>query len=82
MDVAAQASRLMQCVADGPSFWARRPPWARPDTSSITVDGVRGRQVNADITIADSSRNVKGDSVTIIAVDASRSPSSWAPPHR
>ncbi|AFE12386.1 putative membrane glycine and proline rich protein [Mycobacterium tuberculosis RGTB423] len=38
-------------------------------TSSITVDGVRAARVDADITIADSSRNVKGDSVTIIAVD-------------
>lgn len=69
MDVAAQASKLMQCVADGPGYAGSSPTLGPTKTSSITVDGVRAARVDADITIADSSRNVKGDSVTIIAVD-------------
>ena len=69
MDVAAQASKLMDCVANGPGYANAMPTLGPTKTSSITVDGVKAARVDADITIADTARNVKGDSVTIIAVD-------------
>ncbi len=69
MDVNAQASRLMDCVANGPGYANASPTLGPTKTSSITVDGVKAARVDADITIADPSRNVKGDSVTMIAVD-------------
>jgi len=69
MDVAAQASKLMQCVANGPGYENASPTLGPLKTSSITVDGVKAARVDADVTIADPSRNVKGDSVSIIAVD-------------
>ncbi len=69
MDVGAQASKLMDCVANGPGYANSSPTLGPTKTSSLTVDGVKAARVGADITIADPSRNVKGDSVTIIAVD-------------
>jgi hypothetical protein len=69
MDVSAQASKLMQCVADGPGYANASPTLGPTKTSSITVDGTKAARVDADVTIADRSRNVKGDSVTVIAVD-------------
>ncbi|OSC38401.1 hypothetical protein [Mycobacterium decipiens] len=69
MDVATQASKLMQCVTQGPGYAGSSPTLGPTKTSSITVDGVKAARVDADIRIADTSRNVKGDSVTIIAVD-------------
>jgi hypothetical protein len=68
MDVAAQASKLMQCVVAGPGYANSSPTLGPTKTSSIKVDGVNAARVDADVTIADTSRNVKGDSVTIIAV--------------
>jgi hypothetical protein len=68
MDVAAQASKLMTCVANGPGYANVSPTLGPTKTSSITVDGTEAARVDADVTIADTSRNVKGDSVTIIAV--------------
>jgi hypothetical protein len=38
-------------------------------SSSMTVDGVKAARVDADITIGDTTRGVRGDSVTIVAVD-------------
>jgi hypothetical protein len=69
MDVSAQASKLMQCVANGPGYANASPTLGPTKTSSITVDGTKAARVDADVTIADPSRNVKGDSVTVIAVD-------------
>jgi hypothetical protein len=69
MDVGAQASKLMGCVANGPGYANAAPTLGPAKTSSITVDGVKAARVDADITIADPARNVKGDSVVIIAVD-------------
>ena len=69
MDVTAQASKLMQCVATGPGYTQSSPTLGPTKTSSITVDGVKAARIDADITIGDTSRNVKGDSVVIIAVD-------------
>lgn len=70
MDVTAQASKLMDCVAAGPGYANASPTLGPKKTSSTTVDGVNAARVDADITIApDPSRNVKGDSVVIIAVD-------------
>ncbi|OBK20310.1 hypothetical protein A5634_13045 [Mycobacterium asiaticum] len=69
MDVSAQASKLMDCIAKGPGYIQSNPTLGAKKTSSITVDGVKAARVDADITIADTSRGVKGDSVTIIAVD-------------
>ena len=69
MDVNAQASKLMQCVANGPGYANASPTLGPTKTSSITVDGTKAARVDADVTIADPSRNVKGDSVTVIAVD-------------
>jgi hypothetical protein len=69
MDVSAQASKLMDCVANGPGYSNATPTLGPLKTSSITVDGVKAARVDADITIADPARNVKGDSVVIIAVD-------------
>jgi len=69
MDVAAQASKLMQCVASGPGYDGASPTLGQTKTSSITVDGVKAARIDADITISDPSRDVKGDSVSIIAVD-------------
>jgi hypothetical protein len=69
MDVSAQASKLMQCVANGPGYANASPTLGPTKTSSITVDGTKAARVDADVTIADPARNVKGDSVTIIAVD-------------
>jgi hypothetical protein len=69
MDVGAQASKLMDCVANGPGYANATPTLGATKTSSLTVDGVKAARVDADITIADPARNVKGDSVTIVAVD-------------
>ncbi|KZS85535.1 hypothetical protein [Mycobacterium persicum] len=69
MDVGKQASKLMQCVASGPGYSQSQPTLGPTKTSSITVDGVKAARVDADITIADTSRHVKGDTVTIVAVD-------------
>src|SRR6202012_4527659 len=69
MDVSAQASKLMQCVATGPGYANASPTLGPTKTSSITVDGTKAARVDADVTIAAPSRNVKGDSVTVIAVD-------------
>ena len=69
MDVAAQASKLMQCVSNGPGYTNSQPTLGPLKTSSTTVDGVKAARVDADVTIADPSRGVKGDSVVIIAVD-------------
>jgi hypothetical protein len=69
MDVSAQASKLMQCVANGPGYANASPTLGPTKTSSITVDGTKAARVDADVTIADTARNVKGDSVTVIAVD-------------
>jgi hypothetical protein len=69
MDVGAQAAKLMDCVANGPGYANATPTLGPTKKSSITVDGVKAARVDADITIADTARNVKGDSVVIIAVD-------------
>ncbi|CAM4426823.1 hypothetical protein MB901379_03825 [Mycobacterium basiliense] len=69
MNVNAQASKLLECVVDGPGYEQSSPTLGPTKMSSITVDGVKAARVDADITIADTSRNVKGDSVVIIAVD-------------
>ncbi|BBX63056.1 hypothetical protein MSAS_22300 [Mycobacterium saskatchewanense] len=69
MDVGAQASKLMDCIANGPGYANASPTLGPTKTSSTTVDGVKAARVDADISIADPARNVKGDSVTIIAVD-------------
>jgi hypothetical protein len=68
MDVAAQASKLMDCIAAGPGYSNASPSLGPKKTSSLKVDGVSAARVDADVTIADASRNVKGDSVVIIAV--------------
>ena len=69
MDVSAQASKLMQCVANGPGYANASPTLGPTKTSSISVDGTKAARVDADVTIADPARNVKGDSVIVIAVD-------------
>jgi hypothetical protein len=69
MDVAAQASKLMNCVADGPGYANASPTLGATKKWSTTIDGIKAARVDADVTIADPARNVKGDSVTIIAVD-------------
>jgi hypothetical protein len=69
MDVAAQASKLLQCVASGPGYANASPTLGPMKPSSLTVDGIKAARVDADVTIADPARNVKGDSLAIIAVD-------------
>jgi hypothetical protein len=69
MDVSAQASKLLQCVASGPGYANASPTLGPSKTSSLTVDGVKAARVDADVTIADPARNVKGDSLSIVAVD-------------
>ncbi|MFV0495386.1 hypothetical protein [Mycobacterium sp.] len=69
MDVAAQASKLMDCVANGPGYNMASPTLGTKETSSTTVDGVEAARVDAEITIGDTSKGVEGDAVTIIAVD-------------
>jgi len=69
MDVSQQASKLMDCVANGPGYTQSQPSLGAKQPSSATVDGVKAARVDADITIGDTARGVKGDSVTIIAVD-------------
>lgn len=69
MDIAAQASKLMQCTSSGPGYANASPTLGPVRTSSLTVDGTKAARADADVTIADPSRNVKGDSITIIAVD-------------
>ncbi|HTX96268.1 MAG TPA: hypothetical protein VME67_16225 [Mycobacterium sp.] len=69
MDITAQAAKLMQCVANGAGYANASPTLGPTKTSSITVDGTKAARVDADVTIADATRNVKGDSVTVIAVD-------------
>ncbi|UXA05782.1 hypothetical protein KXD96_23235 [Mycobacterium sp. SMC-2] len=69
MDVTAQASKLLQCIANGPGYANASPTLGPTKTSSITVDGTKAARADADVTIADPTRNVKGDSVTVIAVD-------------
>jgi hypothetical protein len=68
MDVSTQASKLLDCVAAGPGYANASPSLGPKKTSSITVDGVKAARVDADVTIGDTARNVKGDSVVIIAV--------------
>lgn len=69
MDLTAQASKLLQCIANGPGYANAQPTLGPAKSSSITVDGTKAARVDADVTIADTSRNVKGDSVTVITVD-------------
>ncbi len=69
MDVTAQASKLLQCVANGPGYANASPTLGPAKSSTTKVDGVKAARVDADITIADPSRSIKGDSVVIIAVD-------------
>jgi hypothetical protein len=69
MDLKAQASKLMQCIVNGSGYANTSPTLGAIKTSSITVDGTNAARADADVTIADPSRNVKGDSVSIIAVD-------------
>lgn len=69
MDVTAQASKLLQCIANGPGYANAQPTLGPVKSSSITVDGTKAARADADVTIADRTRNVKGDSVTVIAVD-------------
>jgi hypothetical protein len=69
MDVGAQAAKLMDCVANGPGYANATPTLGPTKKSSIRVDGVKAARVDADVTIADTARNVKGDSLVIIAVD-------------
>ncbi len=69
MDVTAQAAKLMNCVAEGPGYSNASPTLGPIKKSSMTVEGIKAARVDADVTIADPARNVKGDSVTIIAVD-------------
>ena len=69
MDVSAQASKLLDCVANGPGYNQVQPTLGTKKTSSMTVDGVKAARVDADITIGDTTRGVRGDSVTIVAVD-------------
>ncbi|MBV9319040.1 MAG: hypothetical protein JO106_03895 [Mycobacterium sp.] len=68
MDIATQASKLMTCMANGPGYSNSSPTLGPIKTSSMTVDGTEAARADADITIADPARNVKGDSVTIITV--------------
>jgi hypothetical protein len=69
MDVSAQASKLLQCVASGPGYANASPTLGPTKASSLTVDGIKAARVDADVTIADPARNVKGDSLVIVAVD-------------
>jgi len=69
MDLSAQATKLMQCVVNGPGYANASPTLGPVKTSSISVDGTKAVRADADVTIADPTRNVKGDSVSIIAVD-------------
>jgi hypothetical protein len=69
MDVKAQASKLIQCVAKGQGYASASPTLGPVKTSSITVDGVKAARADGDVTIADTSIGVKGDSLVIIAVD-------------
>ncbi len=80
MDVAAQASKLIRCVADGPVRRLVAHPGPRP-RSSITVDGQEppGRR---RYLIADSSRNVKVIRSRSSRSTPSRLRSLRAPPHR
>ena len=70
MDLSAQATKLMQCVVNGPGYANASPTLGPVKTSSITVDGTKAVRADADVTIADPTRNVKGDSVSIIAIDS------------
>jgi hypothetical protein len=69
MDVTAQASKLIQCVSKGQGYASATPTLGPVKTSSIKVDGVKAARADADVTIADTSIGVKGDSLVIIAVD-------------
>jgi hypothetical protein len=69
MDINAQASKLIQCVAKGQGYASASPTLGPVKTSSITVDGVKAARADGDVTIADTSIGVKGDSLVIIAVD-------------
>jgi hypothetical protein len=69
MDVGTQASKLLECFVSGPGYSSANPTLGPTKTSSPTVDGTKAARVDADISIADASKGVKGDSVTIIAID-------------
>jgi hypothetical protein len=69
MSVHDQASKLLNCIATGPGYSQSGPSLGPIKTSTTTVDGTEAARADADITISDSSRNVPGDSVTIIAVN-------------
>lgn len=68
MDPAAQASKFLTCIADGPGYANASPTLGPSKSSSITVDGTDAAKVEADISIGDTSRGIRGDSVVIIAV--------------
>ena len=55
-------------MANGPGYANASPTLGAKKTSSLTVDGVNAGRVDADVTIADPSRGVKGDSLTVVAV--------------
>lgn len=69
MDLSAQATKLMQCLVNGPGYANSTPTLGSIKTSSLSVDGTKAARADADITIGDPTRNVKGDSVSIVAVD-------------
>lgn len=69
MDVTAQASKLIQCVANGPGYANASPTLGPTKTSAITVDGIKAARADADVTITDPATKLKGDALTIIAVD-------------
>ncbi|WP_118915586.1 hypothetical protein [Mycobacterium shigaense] len=78
MDVSTQASKLLQCIANGPAYSSASPTLGQIRTSSITIDGTKAARADADITIADPSIKSKGDSVTVIAVDTKPVTIFWA----
>lgn len=78
MDVTAQASKLLQCIANGPAYSSASPTLGQIKTSSITVDGTKAARADADITIADPTIKSKGDSVVVIAVDTKPVTIFWA----
>ncbi|MGV0633242.1 hypothetical protein ABQE69_00800 [Mycolicibacillus trivialis] len=68
MSLADQASKLLTCVADGPGFAGASPTLGTPTKSAIKVDGVEAERVEAEVTIADTTRGIPGDNLVIITV--------------
>lgn len=66
MSVADQATKLINCIAQGPGYNQAQPVLGPVTSTNIMVDGVPAVQSDANVTV--TGRPVPGDSVRIVVV--------------